>query len=62
MSDLKGTANITGHVINDTWVVEHFRIAPTIGAFTIDVQDVIEENKPISKYLIHLLVIPFFAI
>ncbi|XP_011161485.1 uncharacterized protein LOC105196996 [Solenopsis invicta] len=30
IEDAKGTWELTGHVVNDTWIVEHFRTLPSV--------------------------------
>ncbi|XP_028046685.1 uncharacterized protein LOC105834712 [Monomorium pharaonis] len=34
-TDIKGTWNISGPIVNNTWIVKHFRIAPSIGTYKI---------------------------
>ncbi|XP_011705555.1 PREDICTED: uncharacterized protein LOC105460754, partial [Wasmannia auropunctata] len=43
LKDAKTTCNLTGHVVNDTWIVEHFRISPSFGNFKIHVTSIFEE-------------------
>ncbi|XP_011706763.1 PREDICTED: uncharacterized protein LOC105461939, partial [Wasmannia auropunctata] len=54
LKDAKTTCNLTGHVVNDTWIVEHFRISPSFGDFKIYATSIFEENKAFSKYLTNL--------
>ncbi|KAL0133713.1 hypothetical protein PUN28_000990 [Cardiocondyla obscurior] len=49
-NDIRGKADFIGHVINDTWVLDHIRIYPTIEKFKISANNLIEDNKELSKY------------
>lgn len=50
MDDARGTWDLTGHIVNDTWIVEHFRVAPSLGKLTTDIEDTLDDNKNFSKY------------
>ncbi|XP_071560686.1 circadian clock-controlled protein daywake-like [Temnothorax nylanderi] len=50
--DMRGTCNLTGHVVNDTWIVEHFRIAPSIGKFKVYFDNLFEYNKELNNLVI----------
>ncbi|XP_012064262.1 PREDICTED: uncharacterized protein LOC105627592 [Atta cephalotes] len=47
LEDVSGTTNFTGHVINDTWIVEHFYFVPSIGKFKLYYDDV-DKKKAIT--------------
>jgi len=50
VEDVRGTWNLMGPVINDTWTVEHFRITPSIKNLKIYFNTFLEQNNGISKY------------
>ncbi|XP_011706663.1 PREDICTED: uncharacterized protein LOC105461855, partial [Wasmannia auropunctata] len=52
LKDAKTTCNLTGHVVNDTWIVEHFRISPSFGNFKIHVTSIFEENKAFNNIVL----------
>lgn len=58
-NDIKGTWNITGHIVNDTWIVEHFRIFPSIGKLTIYFDNLLNNSRELSKYYINSDIYPF---
>ncbi|XP_018056389.1 PREDICTED: uncharacterized protein LOC108692585 [Atta colombica] len=47
LEDVSGTTNFTGHVINDTWIVEHFYFVPSIGKFKL-YYDNVDKKKAIT--------------
>jgi len=52
MEHVRETWDLRGHVINDIWTVEHFRITPSIKNFKVHFDSLLEQNKDFSKYLI----------
>ncbi|KYN35471.1 hypothetical protein ALC56_10028, partial [Trachymyrmex septentrionalis] len=48
LNDVRASWEITGHVVNDTWIVEQFHITPLIGKFKIYYKDLSENNKELS--------------
>jgi len=48
VEDIRGTWDLRGHVINDTWTVEHFRITSSIKNLKVYF-DSLEQND-LSKY------------
>jgi len=48
--DARGTWELIGHVINDTWTIEHFRVAPSIKNLKINFDSLFEQNKDFGKY------------
>ncbi|XP_011691468.1 PREDICTED: uncharacterized protein LOC105452224 isoform X2 [Wasmannia auropunctata] len=55
---INGSINIfriadEGHVVNDTWIVEHFRINPSLSKFKFDFNSFNEENKELNKIVIN---------
>ncbi|XP_011064515.1 PREDICTED: protein takeout-like isoform X1 [Acromyrmex echinatior] len=55
LEDVSGTTNFTGHVINDTWIVEHFYLVPSIGKFKLYYDDVIKEKKAITDVVVNFI-------
>lgn len=51
MEDLRVTWDISGHVVNDIWVVEHFKLSPTVGDMKIWFSDLFNGNNELSKYI-----------
>ncbi|XP_076238390.1 circadian clock-controlled protein daywake [Calliopsis andreniformis] len=49
MEDLRITWDITGHVVNDRWVVEHFNIAPNVGSMKIWFSDLFNGNDELNR-------------
>ncbi|XP_018377794.1 PREDICTED: uncharacterized protein LOC108770614 [Trachymyrmex cornetzi] len=45
--DTNGTWDMTGHVVNDTWIVEHIRVLPSVRKLKIYF-DLFQENKEIN--------------
>ncbi|XP_011878390.1 PREDICTED: uncharacterized protein LOC105567804 [Vollenhovia emeryi] len=50
--DVTGTWNLTGHVVNNTWIVEHFRVAPSMRKLTVYADNLIEGSKELSDVII----------
>ena len=46
--DVRGTWDLTGHVVNDTWIVEHFRVLPSVKKIKIYF-NFFQGNKEFSK-------------
>ena len=51
MEDMRCTWDISGHVVDDKWVVEHFKMSPTIGGMKIWFSDLFNGNDDLSKYI-----------
>ncbi|XP_017887819.1 uncharacterized protein LOC108629573 [Ceratina calcarata] len=49
MEDIRGTWDISGHIVNDKWNVEHFRVAPTIGDMKIWFSDLFHGNEDLNR-------------
>jgi len=52
LDDVRGTWDITGHVVNDTWIAEHFRMFPTVEKIQLYFK-LSQTSKELSKYSIH---------
>lgn len=61
VDDTEGTWDLTGHVINDTWIVEHFRTFPSIKKLVLYL-DGLFEGKELSKYNSMFLLFYFICI
>jgi len=48
--DLRGTWDVIGHVVNDTWTIEHFNVILSVGNLKVNFDTFLEENKGISMY------------
>lgn len=48
--DVRATWNFIGHVVNDTLIVEHFRMFPSVKKITIYFENLFQGNKELSKY------------
>ncbi|XP_018377666.1 PREDICTED: protein takeout-like [Trachymyrmex cornetzi] len=55
LEDVSGTTNFTGHVVNDTWIVEHFYFVPSIGKFKLYYDDVVKEKKASTDVIINFV-------
>ncbi|XP_018056352.1 PREDICTED: uncharacterized protein LOC108692552 [Atta colombica] len=55
LNDVRALWEITGHVVNDTWIVEEFHITPLIGKFKIYYKDLSENNKQLSDFVINFI-------
>ncbi|XP_011878392.1 PREDICTED: uncharacterized protein LOC105567806 [Vollenhovia emeryi] len=51
-NDIRGTCSLIGHVANDTWIVEHFRLLPLIGKFKVSFDNLLEGSKEFSDIVI----------
>lgn len=49
MEDVRCNWDITGHVVNDRWVVEHFKLMPTIGHMKIWFSDLFNGNEQLNR-------------
>ncbi|XP_011706335.1 PREDICTED: uncharacterized protein LOC105461532 [Wasmannia auropunctata] len=52
--DARTTWDLTGHVINDTWIVERFRVIPTISKFEIYFDDILE-GKELNEIVVNFV-------
>ncbi|XP_025074913.1 uncharacterized protein LOC105430667 [Pogonomyrmex barbatus] len=52
MDDVTGTWNLIGHVVNDTWIVKNFTVAPTIRTFKLYSDDLFEGNKELNNLIL----------
>jgi len=50
VEDVRGTWDLIGPVINDTWTVEHFRVTPSVKNLEVYFESLLEENNGLSKY------------
>lgn len=57
--NVTATCYITGHAENDTLIMEHLRVIPTIEKLKIHFEDFFEGNAELSKYQILSNVAPF---
>ncbi|KAL6422469.1 hypothetical protein ACFW04_010637 [Cataglyphis niger] len=48
LEDIRGTWDLTGHVVNDTWTVEHFRFLPTVGNMKIYLNNLFNNNNELN--------------
>ncbi|XP_077277054.1 uncharacterized protein LOC143905486 [Temnothorax americanus] len=55
MTDIRGTWIFIGHIVNDTWIVEHFRYLPTVGSFKIYFDILAEQSKEINDLAVNLV-------
>ncbi|XP_076763287.1 circadian clock-controlled protein daywake [Xylocopa sonorina] len=49
MEDVRCTWDISGHVVDDRWVVEHFKLAPTIGNLKVWFSDLFNGNEDLNR-------------
>jgi len=49
IDDVRATWDITGHVVNDTWIAEHFRMFPTVEKIKLYF-NLSQTSKELSKY------------
>ncbi|XP_024873345.1 uncharacterized protein LOC112455564 [Temnothorax curvispinosus] len=45
VDDVRGTWDLTGRVINDTWIVEHFRTTPSIGKLKVYFDNLLDNKE-----------------
>ncbi|XP_018347422.1 PREDICTED: uncharacterized protein LOC108751637 [Trachymyrmex septentrionalis] len=55
LEGVSGTLNYTGHVINDTWIIEHFHCVPSIRKFKLYYDDVVKEKKAFTDAIINFV-------
>ena len=48
-NDVDGTWDMVGHVVNDTWIIEHVRVLPSVRKLKLYF-DLFQDNKEISEY------------
>ncbi|XP_011878428.1 PREDICTED: uncharacterized protein LOC105567830 [Vollenhovia emeryi] len=46
--DARTTWDLTGHLVNDTWIVEHFHATPSIGKMKFYADNLIESSKQLT--------------
>lgn len=44
------TWDITGHIKNDIWTIEHFQYIITIGRLKVHLNDLFDGSKELSKH------------
>lgn len=49
MENVRTTWDISGHVVNDRWVVEHFKTVPTISSMKIWFSDLFNGNEELNR-------------
>lgn len=49
MEDVRCSWDITGHVSDDRWVVEHFKMVPTVGNMRIWFSDLFNGNEELNR-------------
>lgn len=50
--DVRTTWDITGHVVNDTWIIKHFRAFPSFRTFKVHSDFLAEQSKEISDIVV----------
>jgi len=48
LGDIRATWDLTGHVANDTWTVEHFYCLPSVGNMKISLNNLFDGNKELN--------------
>lgn len=48
VTDVKANWDMTGHVVNDRWVVEHFRLTPEVGQMKLWFSDLFNGNAEMN--------------
>ncbi|XP_024873089.1 uncharacterized protein LOC112455421 [Temnothorax curvispinosus] len=51
-TDIRGTWTFIGHVVNDTWIVEHFLFLPTVGSLKIYFDLLAEQSKELNDLVV----------
>ncbi|XP_018055948.1 PREDICTED: uncharacterized protein LOC108692278 isoform X1 [Atta colombica] len=51
-NDVSGTWNMTGHVVNDTWIVEHIRVLPSVRKLKLYF-DLFQDSKEINNAVVN---------
>lgn len=49
MENIRTVWDISGHVVNDRWVVEHFKTAPTISSMKVWFSDLFNGNEELNR-------------
>ena len=49
MEDVRCSWDITGHVVNDRWVIEHFRLLPKVGKMRVYFSDLFHGNEQLNR-------------
>lgn len=55
VEDVRATWDISGPVINDTWTIDHFRVAPSIGTFKIYFDNLVEQSQEINDVVVNFV-------
>ncbi|XP_011878394.1 PREDICTED: uncharacterized protein LOC105567808 [Vollenhovia emeryi] len=55
LTEVRGTWDMTGHVVNDTWIVEHFRITPSVGKLKIYFDNLLEQGKEFNDVVVNFI-------
>ncbi|EGI59214.1 hypothetical protein G5I_12641, partial [Acromyrmex echinatior] len=53
-NDVNGTWDMTGHVVNDTWIVEHVRVLPAVKKLKLYF-DLFQDNKEINNIAVNFV-------
>lgn len=51
LEEIKDTWSMEGHVANDRWTIEHFRLNPELGKMRVWFSDLFNGNEQLSKYI-----------
>ena len=60
VDDLQTTWILTGHVVNDTWTVEHFHAAPSVKKMKIYFENLFYGIKEFSEYILFQIYLTHF--
>ncbi|XP_011878429.1 PREDICTED: uncharacterized protein LOC105567831 [Vollenhovia emeryi] len=55
LEDVRQLWDFSGHVVNDTWILEHFHIAPSFGKFKVSYESLIEEDKQFNDIVVSFI-------
>jgi hypothetical protein len=51
LTDIRGPWDLSGPVINDTWIIKHFHVVPSIQKLNVYFNNLVEtQGKEFSKY------------
>lgn len=50
IDDVRATWDLIGHVVNDTLIIDHFRMFPSVKKIEVHFEDLFQGNKELSKY------------
>ncbi|XP_011704701.1 PREDICTED: uncharacterized protein LOC105459994 [Wasmannia auropunctata] len=53
--DIRGTWDLTGHVVNDTWNIEHFYTAPSMRKYIVYFGNLSEEVKEFNDIVVYVV-------